>query len=1293
MRKNQRTMRANRTIAFILCLLLGLVLLSTISVGAQDDDALKSVSLVPLSQAQSVSSPAARANQPSNSHIDQIAAHLRKSLSSIQSGPKAPSGKNMPQTGQGVRAATLRERIKKNLEVRLRSVAGTPRQIKVKPEAKLSGLVLEQAVQGISSGRNRDEHTAKNFFRSRRGLLRISNPDEELRISRYTEDHLGRHHLRYSQIYKGLPVWPAELNIHIDQNGDVDLINGAFVPTPRRLVTKPVLDAKDAIDKARTELPGGEQAIAGAPVLIIYAPGDRASRLAWKTELSVSVESNWLVVIDALNGTILIAYNQVPHGMVSGSGIDLFGKTQQLNVWQENNKYYMVDTSKHMYDDTSYPPAVDNTRGGVFVFDMENNDLPEQGSPYDAGVSSSQAPNSGWLPDSVSLAHSLSETYDYFFERHNRDSIDGRGSSLIGFVRVGQNLDNAFWAREYNAIFLGDAFPYAVALDVVAHECTHGVTSFSCNLIYQNQQGALNEAFSDIFGEMVEARTNGSTDWIMGTKLEKPIRSLKDPSSQEIISGTGYYYPSKMSEFYSRNNPFLQQLADQDYGGVHINMTIMTHCFYLLAEGLDGAVGLHAAEKIFYRAQTIHLVSNSQFIDARLACIVSAEELFGQDSAQARKVEEAFDAVEIFDNVATPEPTPTIPVSSDDSVMFIAFDPSSVALYLARSEEALGDPAAGVRRSCYNLAQSRPSVSGDGSLAFFVDSLNDACFIKTDGSTCEECLELPGMIRSVAMSPDGQIYGFVLLDETGEPTNSITVIDISQKEAQTRTFPLVAPSIDGVSLNTVQFADAMDFTSDNRYLVYDAYNVLEFQDGSKVGAWSIYAIDLVTEQTISLIGPFTGVDVGYPALSQTTNHLLTFDLINSSTGDTTIMAYNLNSGENVPIGTTRGSWAFPCYNGDDSAIVYSKIDPSTLSGFSLMKQPLDQDSISPNGSPTLFIKDADFGVIYRRGLFLSPEPEISVSAESLSFGNMPVGNSISKPVTISNKGSGDLMINEFSISSVNASQYKIAGGCFGQTLPPSCTCRFNVDFIPMSAGEKNATLSIRSSDPDMPVVNVELSGTGIFSNQPPTANAGPDQAVIEGDTVTLDGSGTDPDGTITGYSWSQTDETGINVELSSTLVLKPTFKAPDVESTTKLFFTLTVTDNDGSTHTDTVKITVQSPFNNPPTADAGADQTVVAGNTVTLDGSVADYDGTITGYIWSQIDKSGISVELSGSLELKPSFTAPDVESTTILIFSLTATDNDGATHTDSVKITVSKASNGGGGGGGCFIEIMLQNQ
>jgi len=245
----------------------------------------------------------------------------------------------------------------------------------------------------------------------------------------------------------------------------------------------------------------------------------------------------------------------------------------------------------------------------------------------------------------------------------------------------------------------------------------------------------------------------------------------------------------------------------------------------------------------------------------------------------------------------------------------------------------------------------------------------------------------------------------------------------------------------------------------------------------------------------------------------------------------------------------------------------------------------------------------------------------------------------------------------------------------------------------MSAGEKNATLSIRSSDPDMPVVNVELSGTGIFSNQPPTANAGPDQAVIEGDTVTLDGSGTDPDGTITGYSWSQTDETGINVELSSTLVLKPTFKAPDVESTTKLFFTLTVTDNDGSTHTDTVKITVQSPFNNPPTADAGADQTVVAGNTVTLDGSVADYDGTITGYIWSQIDKSGISVELSGSLELKPSFTAPDVESTTILIFSLTATDNDGATHTDSVKITVSKASNGGGGGGGCFIEIMLQNQ
>ena len=68
-------------------------------------------------------------------------------------------------------------------------------------------------------------------------------------------------------------------------------------------------------------------------------------------------------------------------------------------------------------------------------------------------------------------------------------------------------------------MIFGDGQRYAGSLDTVGHELTHGVTGNASKLIYQNQSGALNEALSDIFGEAVEARTLGQTDWLIGCCL------------------------------------------------------------------------------------------------------------------------------------------------------------------------------------------------------------------------------------------------------------------------------------------------------------------------------------------------------------------------------------------------------------------------------------------------------------------------------------------------------------------------------------------------------------------------------------------------------------------------------------------------------------------------------------------------------------------------------------------------------------------------------------------------------
>ena len=109
-----------------------------------------------------------------------------------------------------------------------------------------------------------------------------------------------------------------------------------------------------------------------------------------------------------------------------------------------------------------------------------------------------------------------------------------------------------------------------------------------------------------------------------------------------------------------------------------------------------------------------------------------------------------------------------------------------------------------------------------------------------------------------------------------------------------------------------------------------------------------------------------------------------------------------------------------------------------------------------------------------------------------------------------------------------------------------------------------------------------------------------------------------------------------------------------------------------------------------PTADAGDDQDVKEGNTVTLDGSnsSAAAGKTITTYQWAQT--AGTLVQLSGASTATATFTAPDVDET--LIFQLTVTDDDNQTDSDTTNVNVSKSGGGGGGGGGggCFINSMF---
>ena len=709
---------------------------------------------------------------------------------------------------------------------------------------------------------------------------------------------------------------------------------------------------------------------AAEPELIVYAPGDRRSQLAWRIDLHWGVDTCWRVVVDAHSGVTLAQYNTVHSQLVQGSGVDLLGATRQLDLWSEGGLFYTTDTSKMMYDPTSDPPEVETSRGVIVVKDAEN--MPATNNPQQIPptiVASSTQANSGMLPDAVSAAANLSSVYDYFLQEHGRNSLDGNGGSVLAIVRLGQNFDNAFFVSDLNLMAFGTAQNYAAALDVVAHELAHGVTASSSNLVYMDQPGALNEAMSDIFGEMVEEFVNGQPDWIIGSSLDRPFRNMQDPSSLEIQPGLPY--PERFSEFIN---------TTADNGGVHLNSSIINFAFYQLAAGLPGAIGTSEAARIFYRANTVYLTANSQFIDARIACIQSAEDLFGVGSPQAVRTAEAFDFVEIFDGDPTPDPAPVPGTEGPDATMFLFFDPTGQlclgflgGICLGREDPGLGDGQGGIVFNDTPVTLARPSISGDGSIMAYVRN-TDVCLADPAVAGAEQCLGLPGIgvfANSVSISPLADKVGFVLLDSlTGQPQNVISVFDITTEQIQD--FPLVAPALDGTTVSNISNADIMNFSIDGGSLIYDAFNVVQGASGT-FGAWSIYALDLSSGTTFSIVPPIQGLQIGNPSLAKTSDAHLTFEVVDDQTGRSTVYASNLETGALQAIGESTVN-TVPSYAGDDSAIVYTLDDGAvgggpTNSGSSLVSQPVANDRITPTGNPTLWVQDAGYGVVYRRGAF------------------------------------------------------------------------------------------------------------------------------------------------------------------------------------------------------------------------------------------------------------------------------------------------------------------------------------
>jgi len=244
----------------------------------------------------------------------------------------------------------------------------------------------------------------------------------------------------------------------------------------------------------------------------------------------------------------------------------------------------------------------------------------------------------------------LGATFDFYWDVLDRNSIDDEGLPLDATVHYGEQYDNAFWNGERMVFGDGDGDlfnRFTIAVDVIGHELTHGVTEDEAQLTYLYQPGSLNESVSDVFGSLIKQYQNKQSakqaDWLIGQGLftskvqGTALRSMKAPGTAYDDPVLGKDPQPAHMDHYVRTN--------SDNGGVHINSGIPNHAFYLAATGLGGNAWDKAGHIWYETLRDPRLRPSTGFTRfARLTASVAGR-LYGVNSEEQKIVKDSWQQV------------------------------------------------------------------------------------------------------------------------------------------------------------------------------------------------------------------------------------------------------------------------------------------------------------------------------------------------------------------------------------------------------------------------------------------------------------------------------------------------------------------------------------------------------------------------------------------------------------------------------------------------------------------------
>lgn len=508
--------------------------------------------------------------------------------------------------------------------VRMKDFSSIPNYIKFKKGKELPFGELENWLQ--------------HYFKS--------NEKVGLQLIKEEKDQLGYIHYRFQQTINNVPVKFGIYIAHV-KNGLIESVNGELMDGVNSLTT-PLITESSALNLAlnhfgaqtyKWEIPEEEHHLKieqndpnasffpKGELMLLNDNGNIVNELKLVYAFNIYAQEPFgrrEIYVDAINGSVVWEENLIHEADVVGGASTLYSGPQDIVCDNSVGPFRLREAGRG---------------NGIRTFDMGH------GTSY-GGASDIVNGSTNWSTPIAGLdAHWGAEmTYDYFFDVHSRNSIDDNGYILTSYVSYDNNFSNAFWdgQRMTYGDGNGNGTPYT-ALDIAGHEITHGLTTNTADLVYQDESGALNESFSDIFGISIEFVAKPAVaNWELGEDLGFVIRNMQNPNAQgdpDTYFGTNW-----------------APLGGPDNGGVHTNSGVQNFWYYLLVSGGSGTndigdtynvngIGLTDASKVAFRNLTVYLTASSNYNDARFFAIQSAVDLFGGCTTEVESVTNAWYAV------------------------------------------------------------------------------------------------------------------------------------------------------------------------------------------------------------------------------------------------------------------------------------------------------------------------------------------------------------------------------------------------------------------------------------------------------------------------------------------------------------------------------------------------------------------------------------------------------------------------------------------------------------------------